>query len=415
MKILLKEVSITDVASPHNNTSKDLLIENGIIKTIAKSIQEPGATVLAIPELHVSQGWVDFKSGLKDPGFDEGGGILAGLDAAAKGGFTHIGVLPSDEPTTDMRSGIEYKLRVASHHAVKIHPIGAISKGRKGQSLAEMADMCEAGTRWFSDNRPLSMRLMVQALLYGKDLNARIAFPTYSREYSHFTHVNEGKASTLTGLLGHPSFDEKIEVMKAIETAKYTGVHIHLTGISALESLPLIATAKKEGVPLSCDVHLMNLCCSQERVLDFDTRFKTKPVLRAEEDRLALVAALKGGVIDAVVSDHQAVITDTKRVPFDEAESGTLQFQTAYGALRKYSGLTDKELIELLSVRNRTTFGIQMNPVDVHSVADLTLYQPNQSNIQAEEIPKELSPFAGSDLPGKIVGIIRGSQLVLND
>jgi dihydroorotase len=413
MKILLKAVRITDVKSPHNNTSKDLLIENGVIKTIATSIDAADATVVSIPQLHVSQGWVDFKCGFNDPGSDEGGGILAGLDHAALGGFTHVGVLPTDHPATETRSAIEYKLSITQHHAVQLHPIGSVSKGRKGQSLAEMADMHEAGTSWYSDNLPLSTRLSVQALLYARDLNSRIIFTSQSTDFSKAFQVNEGAASTLTGLPGHPAFDEKIQVLKLVEMAKYTGVPVHISGISSHESLPIIASAKNEGIDLSCDVHLMNLCFSEERTLDFDTCFKVSPVIRSEEDRTSLVAALKNGIIDAVVSDHQAVVIDAKRVPFDEADFGALQLQTAYSALKKYSGLTSDQVVEWLSVHNRKAFHLPMRPIDVDVPADLTLYLTDEK-VTTDALPQHLSPFFNDQLTGKAVGIIRGNQFMLN-
>lgn len=413
MKILLKAVRITDVKSPHNNTSKDLLIENGVIKTIATSIDAADATVVSIPQLHVSQGWVDFKSGFNDPGSDEGGGILTGLDHAALGGFTHVGVLPTDQPTTETRSTIDYKLSKSQHHAVQLHPLGSISKSRKGESLSEMADMHEAGTRWFSDNLPLSTALSVKALLYTHDLNARIIFSSLSKDFNGAFQVNEGVSSTLTGLPGHPAFDEKIQVMKVVEMARYTGSPVHISGISSRESLPIIETAKKEGLELSCDVHLMNLCFNEESTLDFDTCFKVMPVLRTEEDRSALVNALKNGVIDAIVSDHQAVILDSKRVPFDEADFGCLQLQTAFAALKKYSGLSSDQVVEWLSVRNRATFQIPMRPIDIDVAADLTLYLTEEKT-PTESLPKYLSPFVNDQLTGRAVGIIRGNQFILN-
>lgn len=413
MKILLKAVRITDVGSPHNNTSKDLLIEDGCIKTIATSIDAPDATLISIPQLHVSQGWVDFKCGFNDPGNNESGGILTGLDAAAMGGFTHIGILPTDNPPTDTRSGIEYKLRLASNHAVQLHPIGAISKGLKGQSLAEMADMNAAGTHWFSDNQPLSTRLTMQALLYAKDFQARIILSAQSPDFYPLAQVNEGLASTLTGLTGHPSFDEKLQVIKAVEISNYTGTPVHITGISSRECLPIIASAKKQGIPISCDVHLMNLCFTEERVLDFDTKFKVSPVLRSEEDRTSLINAIKNGTIDAIVSDHQAVIVDSKKVPFDEADFGAFQFPSTFSALKKYTGLNNDQIVEQLSIKNRSAFNIPFHPIDVEAKADLTLYLPDEP-LDTEFYPKELSPFTQDQLKGKSVGIIRGDHYILN-
>jgi dihydroorotase len=126
-----------------------------------------------------------------------------------------------------------------------------------------------------------------------------------------------------------------------------------------------------------------------------------------------LVNALKNGVIDAIVSDHQAVILDSKRVPFDEADFGCLQLQTAFAALKKYSGLSSDQVVEWLSVRNRATFQIPMRPIDIDVAADLTLYLTEEKT-PTESLPKYLSPFVNDQLTGRAVGIIRGNQFILN-
>lgn len=414
MKILLKAVRITDPQSPHFRTSKDILIENGVISKIATSLVDQDAETISIPQLNVSQGWVDFKASFKDPGSDESGGILKGLDEAAKGGFTHVGVLPTDEPTADHRAIIDYKIKASHHHAVQLHPIGAVTHKRKGLILAELADMAEAGVCWFSDDQSLSTRMLHTALLYSKDFNGKIMVQVYSQHFSSAFQVNEGKASTLTGLTGHPEVDERIEIIKAIELAKYTQRPLHISGVSAASSLALIEDARKDNVTITCDVHIMNLCFTEENTIDFDTRFKVLPVLRSEEDRKALVHALKNKTIDAVVTDHRNVIVDHKDTTFDEADYGTIQFPTAYAALVKHTALNSDQVAEILSVQNRMTFGIQTHPVDVGNLADLTLYTSDKEMVWNSDFPITLSPFHNTPLEGNVCGIIRGNQWIIN-
>ena len=138
-------------------------------------------------------------------------------------------------------------------------------------------------------------------------------------------------------------------------------------------------------------------------------------MLRSEDDRIALVQALRSGVIDAVVSDHHAVIVDQKRVPFDEAEFGAIQLPTAFSALKNFTGLNSDQIVELLSVRNRATFGIDMNPIDLNSRADLTLYLPDELLQPSMPFSQELSPFMEHPLEGKAVGIIHGQRCILNN
>ena len=416
MKVLLKSARITDLESPHNNTSKDILISNGHIENIATSISDPDALVLSIPELHVSQGWVDFKSAFFDPGFEERGGLSQGLDDAALGGFTHVGVLPSDNPSTDTKLAIEYKRRMADGHCVQLHPIGAITKRQKGTELADLFEMSQAGATWFSDDQhPINEGILTRALLYSRDFSGKIIFTPRSTNFTHDAQVNEGMGSTRTGLKGDPSLDERLQVIKAIEIASYTKSALHISGISSRESIAPIQQAKAAGLPITCDVHVMNLCFTEQQILDFDTRFKVLPVLRAEEDRLALIKALSQGIIDGIVTDHRPFVLDDKQVAFDEAEFGAPQLLTAYAALLKNTGLSSDLLVEQLSIKNRALFGIASNPIQIGAAADLTCYTPNlawELNVSSRD--KACNPFAGETLHGRAIGIINKGIVMLN-
>ena len=416
MKILLKSARITDVESPHNNTSKDILISNGRIENIATSITDSDAMPLSIPELHVSQGWVDFKSAFFDPGFEERGGLSQGLDDAALGGFTHVGVLPSDHPSTDTKLAVEYKRRMADGHCVQLHPIGAITKQQKGTELADLFEMFQAGATWFSDDQhPINEGILTRALLYSRDFCGKIMFTPRSTNFVLDAQVNEGMGSTRTGLKGDPSLDERLQVIKAIEIATYTQCALHITGISSKESITPIQQAKAAGLPITCDVHLMNLCFTEQEILDFDTRFKVLPVLRAASDRVALIQALAHGVIDGVVTDHRPYVLDDKQVAFDEAAFGAPQLLTAYAALLKKTGLSSDQLVEQLSIKNRTLFGIPSNPIQIGAVADLTCYSPTLSwELDSSSRDKACNPFAGKTLNGRALGIINKGIVMLN-
>ena len=416
MKILLKSARITDVESPHNNTSKDILISNGRIENIATSITDSDAMPLSIPELHVSQGWVDFKSAFFDPGFEERGGLTQGLDDAALGGFTHVGVLPSDHPSTDTKLAVEYKRRMADGHCVQLHPIGAITKQQKGTELADLFEMFQAGATWFSDDQhPINEGILTRALLYSRDFCGKIMFTPRSTNFVLDAQVNEGMGSTRTGLKGDPSLDERLQVIKAIEIATYTQCALHITGISSKESITPIQQAKAAGLPITCDVHLMNLCFTEQEILDFDTRFKVLPVLRAASDRVALIQALAHGVIDGVVTDHRPYVLDDKQVAFDEAAFGAPQLLTAYAALLKKTGLSSDQLVEQLSIKNRTLFGIPSNPIQIGAVADLTCYSPTLSwELDSSSRDKACNPFAGKTLNGRAIGIINKGIVMLN-
>ena len=416
MKILIKSARITDPQSPHNNTSKDILISNGIIENIATSITDPGAIIINIQELHVSQGWVDFKTTFYDPGHEERGGILQGLDDLALGGFTHVGVLPTNSPTTDDKTGIEYKIRMADGHCVKLHPIGAVTKKQEGKELAALYEMFLAGARWFSDDEhPLNEGILYRALLYARDFKGRIIVSPRTNNFVKDAQVNEGIGSTRTGLKGAAAIDEHVAIMKALEIAKYTESAIHFNGISSANSISLLSKAKAEVMNITADVHLMNICFNEEAILDFDTRFKVRPVLRSETDRVALVQALEKGIIDSLVLDHRPFVADDKQVTFDEAEFGAPQATTAYSALLKHSGLTNDRIIELLSIKNRETFGIPSNPIQIGSSADLTCYTPALTwSLPDSMNDKACNPFANASLKGRAVAVINNGIAMLN-
>ena len=417
MRILLKAVRITDVQSSHNNTSKDILISNGTIEAIGTRLNVDDALIVAQPQLHVSQGWVDFKSSLMDPGFDESGGIAKGLDQAALGGFTHIGVLPNDLPASDSRTSIEYKLRMAENHAVCLHPIGAITQKMAGNSLAEMYDMFQAGARFFSDDlSEQRTETTVRALQYTKDFGAKLILSSTFHCGEQPSLVHEGTASLRTGLKGDSDMEERLNIQRAIELAKYVECPIHISGISTQSVLFMIEKAKSEGLQITCDTNLMNLCFNEEATLDFDTRFKTKPVLRTEIDRIALIAALKSGLIDAVVSDHRPSITDTKKTMFDEAAIGSPQLSTVFAALAHYSGLKTDEIVQILSINNRKTFCIDACPIESGNPVDMTLYIPGSHFSWGNTNPqhRELSPFNEVPMLGQVHGILRGNKAILN-
>ena len=171
MRIILKKVKILDSRSSFFGQTKDILIENGIIKEIDDSVFVEDAILIESQDLCVSQGWVDLKADFCDPGFEHKETIESGLDTAASGGYTHVAVLPTTNPVVDGKTQVEYILGKASAHVVQIHPIGAITKGMKGEELAEMYDMFQSGVRAFSDDlKPVNADIMYRALLYSKIL-----------------------------------------------------------------------------------------------------------------------------------------------------------------------------------------------------------------------------------------------------
>jgi dihydroorotase len=226
--------------------------------------------------------------------------------------------------------------------------------------------------------------------------------------------VNEGEASTKTGLKADPSIAEVIEIERNLRLLEYTDGQLHLSGISSEEGVHLVRTAKKKGLNVTADVHVMNLCFSEQAMLDFNSHVKVLPVLRKESDRQALWAGLLDGTIDAVVSDHRPADTEEKELEFDLANFGAPQLETCFAALNSMKEMDLGKVISALSHQSREISGIPTLSIEEGNRADLTLFDPTLDfEWSSESNHKRFSPFKDHALKGRVIGIIHGAQASL--
>ena len=417
MELVIREAKIIDSTSPFHNKTIDLLIVDGFIKKIDKSLANTeNYDELKLENLHVSQGWFDSSVSLGEPGFEDRETIANGLTVAAKSGFTAIALQPNSYPIIDNQSQVNFVLNKAVGFATELFPIGALTKESAGNDMAEIYDMKKAGAVAFGDyNKSLSnSNLLKIALQYVQDFDGLLITFSQDENIKGNGVANEGIVSTRLGLKGIPNLAEELQITRNLFLLEYTGGKLHIPTISTEKSVQIIREAKAKGLNVSCSVAVHHLVLTDDKLEEFDTRYKVSPPLRTEVDRVALIEGLKDGTIDMITSDHNPIDIEHKKMEFDGARTGTIGLETAFGALMTVLPLD--RLIEKITT-GKLRFGIEMHSIDEGSKANLTFFNPEpKSTFTKKSIlsKSKNSIFLGTEMQGKVYGIINQNQLILS-
>lgn len=421
MKLLVKQVTISDTLSPYNGLIKDILIINGLITGIADTIEHDDAKIIEGNNLFLSPGWVDIFSHFNDPGYEYKETLETGASAAAFGGFTNVFVLPNTNPAISNKSSVEYVVQKSAALPVNIIPIGAITKNTEGKELAEMYDMRNSGAVAFSDGLyPVQTAgLFLKALQYAKAFNGVLIQLPIDRSVGKFGQMHEGITSTRLGLAGMPAIAEELLISRDIELAKYTQSKLHVTGISTAKSLALITIAKQQGVSITCSVTPYHLFFCDEDLLLYDTNLKVDPPLRTRQDMLALRQGVEDAGIDCIATHHIPQDWDNKICEFEYAMPGMIGLESCYSVINTIlPNLSAERLADVLSNKAREIFSLNKHPININSVADITLFERDtQVNFDLSLIRSKShnTPFINKLLKGKVVGIINKDKLYLNN
>ena len=415
MSILIKSAKIIDASSKFNGKTQDILIINGKIQEINSEINSKAKKTISFKDLHLSPGWLDTSVCFGEPGLEEREDLSNGAQTASFSGFTDIVLNPETQPYLDTKADISYIKSNSKDFVTKIHPLGCLTKEAKSKKLADLFEMFESGAVGFYDfKRPITNSNLIKiALQYVQNFNGLVISFPYEKSLCPNGQMHEGQISTNYGLKGIPTISEEIMLKRDLKILEYTGGKIHIPCISTEESVKLIQEAKKNKLNVTCSVSINNLFFNDDKLKDFDTRFKVLPPIRSEEHRKALIKGLKDGIIDFVTSDHTPIDIDKKKTDFENSLFGSTGLESLYGALNSLFDLNTT--IDILT-RRKETFGLEKSSINEGQTACLSLFNPN---IEYEFLKENIisksknSCFIGSKLKGKALGIISNNSIRL--
>lgn len=396
----------------------DILIKNGIIAEIGKSLEGPkNCREIKLKNLHVSIGWFDSSVSLGEPGYEERENIVHGLEVAAKSGFTKVAVNPNTNPLIDNKSAVEFLIQKAKDSAVDLHPIANLTQGALGKEMAELYDMKNSGAIAFGDyNKSIeNANLLKIALLYAQNFDGIvISFPQDGGIGKH-GFVNESENTTRLGLNSIPNLSEELQINRDLSLLEYTGGKLHIPTVTTQKGLQLIKEAKKKGLDVTCSVAAHHLYLTDEEISSFDTNYKVNPPLRGAKDIKALIKGVKEGVIDMIVSDHNPIDIENKNVEFENGYFGTIGMESLFGSIGSIMNL--EEAILSITENPRKRFDLPIGTIEEDNKADLTLFDPQLDYVFEEKnilSKSKNSAFLGKQLKGKAYGIIANKQIILS-
>jgi len=417
--LLIQSAKILDHQSPFNAKIVDVLVIDGIIAEIGKKINvfDKNTVVISAKGQALSPGFFDLNVNFGEPGLETKEDMGTGCMTAAAGGFTGLALMPNTQPPIHSKAEVSYLISKSKNNLVDIYPLGCISHNREGKELAEMYDMQQSGAIAFTDgNRPvLNAGLMSRALLYTKSFNGLILSYAEDQDIAGKAKMNEGLMSTYLGMKGNPSLAEELMVSRDLYLAEYNDARIHFSTISSAKSVDLIRKAKKSGIKVSCDVAVHHLIFTEDDLEGFDSNYKVKPPLRTKKDQKALIAGLKDGTIDAIVTQHCPHEIEFKNVEFEIASYGISGLQTALPLALK-AGLSLDTILEKMAIAPRNILGIKIPELKTGNSANFILINLEEEwefNEESNRSKSSNSPLFGKSLKGKVKLVYNNGQYII--
>ena len=426
MKRLFKGGRVVDPANGRDGAF-DVLIDGDRIARVGRDLPvDPGVAVVEVPSgFVVCPGLIDMHVHLREPGQEHKETVATGTAAAVAGGFTAVACMPNTNPVNDNAGVTEYVLKKAAEaNLARVYPIGAVSRGQKGQELADIAEMRDAGCVAFTDDgHPVATAiLMRRALEYTRMFDGLIIEHCEEQTLKGDGVAHEGAQASALGLRGIPGEAESIMALRDIALAELTGGRVHVAHMSARQTLDAVRYGKTRGAKVTCEVTPHHFVLTDDMLggpIPYDTNVKMNPPLRQTEDRDAMLAGIKDGSVDVIATDHAPHHYDEKQVEFDRAPFGITGLETAvslcFDRLVHAGVVSLPRMIELLSLNPARILRVAGGALTDGAPADISVLAPDLAvtvSAAAMKSKSKNTPFGGWQLRGGVAATIVGGRIV---
>jgi len=421
--ILFTNARLVDPASGREERG-GALVRDGLIAAVGAQVAAAGdAQVVDCAGQVLAPGLIDMRAFIGEPGAAHRETLKSAGEAAAAGGVTTIVAMPDTNPVLDDPAIVDFVMRRARDTSiVHVRPAAALTKGLKGQEMAEIGLLREAGAIAFTDGlrSVTNAQVMRRALTYARDFDALIVHHVEDPDLVSAGVMNEGEFATRLGLPGIPHEAETIMLERDIRLVRLTCGRYHAAMVSCADSVEIVRAAKARGLSVTCGVSINNLALNENDIGDYRTFLKLSPPLRHEDERLAMIEALAEGAVDVIVSDHNPQDVETKRLPFAEAANGAVGLETLLSAALRlvHSGqISLAKLLRAMSTRPAEILGLPGGRLERGAPADLILFDPDAPYVLDKRDLRSLSkntPFDEARLEGQVTMTVVAGRIVLD-
>ncbi len=420
--ILIKNGLVVD-PSQGLEAVRDILIEGETIAAVGENLTADGAEVIDAAGKIVMPGLVDMHVHLREPGQEYKEDILSGTRAAAHGGVTSVASMPNTHPPVDNEAIVEMISRKAKAYGyADVYPTACITKGQQGEELTEMGLLHQSGAIAFTDDGRSVMDpgVMRRALDYSKIFDGLLISHCEEENLRGSGVRNEGLVSTELGLKGIPNAVEDLMIVRDLMLAELTGARVHIAHLSTASGVQMVRAAKAKGVRVTAETTPHHLFLTDEEVRGYDTNTKVNPPLRTEADNQALIAALRDGTVDCIVTDHAPHAIEDKECEYDYAANGISGIETSlplvWTNLYKTGQLSLSDIVRLMSLNPAELLRIDKGTLQAGKMADILIIDPTvEKEVKAEEFCSKgkNSPFIGMRLSGWADTVLKAGRIVV--